>query len=86
MVRWSVTAHAIPSVALSKTAMKPSPRVFTSRPWWTARTLRTLAKWRPRMASAVADETRAIVSVEPTRSVNRTVAVRELIMYRRSHP
>ena len=70
-----LTPQTTASAADPKMARTPSPRVLTSSPRVRWMALRRAAKWVRRTSLKADWPSRVMSSVEPTRSVNRTVAV-----------
>lgn len=75
MVCWIATAAATASDAPAKVAMMPSPRPLTTRPPCVSTASASSRSCRRRRSSAASSPSRARSSVDPTRSVKRTVAV-----------
>ena len=75
MACWMATAPASPSAAPVKVAITPSPSCFTTVPRWARMAVATSRSWTWRSSSAASSPRRVRSSVEPTRSVNSTVAV-----------
>ena len=72
-------AHDSAAAGPSNATIRPSPRFFTSRPPDSATAFRNDEKCSRRNSSACSSPTRDSNSVEPTRSVNRTVIIAVVI-------